>query len=223
MIHRVYLGVGIAIVVILMGVACLEAADDIPTLVIADFNAGDKPNNVGGDFGSWNYAPNDETQGCWDSFEPADYAGKDGYSIVMEYDVKSPNPAFCGFWMKLGGSDVTNFDTLSLRVKGDEKTGYTSRFKIELRNKQGGRAVFTLSGVDGTWQEFNIPVKRTKSIKDWSKMEEFTIVFDDILATKKTGKIYVDEIAFKKLSTDEIQAPPVPEPSIAAPQASPSS
>jgi len=185
-------------------------AGDGTSLLIADFNTGDKPNNVGGDFGSWNYAPNDETQGCWDSFEPSDSQGANGYSIAMEYDVKSPNPAFCGFWMKLGGADVTNYDTLSFWLKGDEKMGYTSRFKIELRNKLGGRAIFTISGVSDAWQEFNIPIKRTRSIKDWSKMDELTIVFDDILSTKKTGKIYIDQVAFKKLGTEE--APSAQEP-----------
>ncbi len=182
----------------------VHAADEAASLLVADFNSSNKPNNVGGDFGSWNYAPNDETQGCWDSFETLDHEKSDGASIMMEYDVKSPNPAFCGFWMKLGGVDVTNYDTLSLWLKGEDKQGYTSRFKVELRNKLGGRAIFTISGVSGEWQEFNIPIKRTRAIKDWSKMEEMTIVFDDILATKKVGKIYLDQVAFKKLGTEDL-------------------
>ena len=198
---------GFLLVINLSTSLSLVGAEEIPTLLMADFNTGDKPNNVGGDFGSWNYAPTDETQGCWDSFEPTASTGKEGYSVAMEYDVQSPNPAFCGFWMKLGGSDVTAYDTLSLWLKGDEKAGATSRFKVELRNKQGGRAVFTVSGIDSTWQEFNIPIKRTRSIKDWSKMEELTIVFDDILATKKVGKIFLDQVAFKNLGVEE-SAPP---------------
>jgi hypothetical protein len=167
-------------------------------LIIADFDEEKKPNNVGGDFGSWNYAPNDETQGCWDAFEATDFTGGEGYAIAMEYDVKSPNPAFCGFWMKLGWMDVTPYDILSFWAKGDEVKGYTTRFKIELKNKQGARAVYTVSGIDGKWQEFSIPIKQSRSIKDWSKMDELTVVFDDILATKKVGKIYIDQITFKK-------------------------
>ena len=53
-------------------------------LVIADFNTGEKPNNIGGDFGSWDKDPSDETQGCKMSFESDDANGKtDGYSVHL--------------------------------------------------------------------------------------------------------------------------------------------
>src|SRR3990167_1620173 len=57
-------------------------------LVVADFDTGDKPNNVGGDFGSWDKDPNDTTQGCKMTFEQADALGDAaGYSIRLDYDV----------------------------------------------------------------------------------------------------------------------------------------
>lgn len=176
---------------------------EVPPLVMADFDSGKKPNNVKGDFGSWNYSPNDETQGCWDSFEAVNYDGKQGYSILLDYDVKSPNPAFCGFWAKLVGIDIDAYDVLSFYLKGDAKAGFTSRFKIELKTRGGRRAIYTINGVDATWQAFNIPFKQTRAVSDWSKMEEFTIVFDDILTTKKVGKIYLDQITFRKFSPEE--------------------
>ena len=112
------------------------SSQDIPSeLVIADFNNGNKPNNVGGEFGSWNYAPKDETQGCWDWFEPGSYDGEEGYSLLMEYDVQSSNPAFCGLWMKLKRADISPYDVLTFWLKGDEKTGFTTRFKIEIRKR----------------------------------------------------------------------------------------
>jgi len=179
---------------------------DAPELVIADFDSGKKPNNVGGDFGSWNYAPRDETQGCWDWFEPTNFNDVEGYSVIMEYDVKSPNPAFCGLWMKLKNVDVSPYDVLSLWLKGDEKTGFTTRFKIEMRNKRGKRAVYTVSGVDNTWQNFKIPFKKTRAINDWSQIQEMTVVFDDIMATKKVGQILLDQISFRKYTPEELKA-----------------
>ncbi|MDD5072390.1 MAG: hypothetical protein PHO67_04480, partial [Candidatus Omnitrophica bacterium] len=39
------------------------------TLVIADFDSGDKPNSIGGDFGAWNKDEADMTQGCKMDFD----------------------------------------------------------------------------------------------------------------------------------------------------------
>jgi len=161
------------------------------------------PITWGGDFGSWNYAPNDETQGCWDFFYDINYDGGEGKSIELEHDVASANPAFCGFWMKIGNLDLTPYGMMTFWVKGSEKVGFTSRFKIELRNKRGKRAVYTISGITEEWQSFEVPFKQTRALKDWSSMQELTIVFDDILATKKTGKIYLDQVSFRKFTPEE--------------------
>ena len=37
--------------------------------MVADFNSGTKPNNIGGDFGAWIKDPNDPMQGCVESFD----------------------------------------------------------------------------------------------------------------------------------------------------------
>ena len=44
-------------------------------IMLADFDTGDKPNNVGGDFGAWDKDPNDDTQGCQLSFDQDDAKG----------------------------------------------------------------------------------------------------------------------------------------------------
>ena len=82
--------------------------------------------------------------------------------------------------------------------------GFTTRFKVELKNKAGKRAVYTISGVTNEWQEFRVPFKETRAIQDWSKLDEFTVVFDEILVTKKTGKIFMDNISFQKSNPEEV-------------------
>ncbi len=42
--------------------------DVTPPVLIADFNSGEKPNNLGGDFGAWDRDPNDYTQTATESF-----------------------------------------------------------------------------------------------------------------------------------------------------------
>src|SRR3989338_5975750 len=95
-------------------------------LIISDFDTGDKPNNIGGDFGSWDKDPNDETQSCQMSFEGQDAVGDPlGYAIRLDYDVDSPNPAYNGFWMKLNNLDATAYNTVNFYLKGDAKNGFT--------------------------------------------------------------------------------------------------
>src|SRR3989338_6354852 len=70
-------------------------------LLVDDFDRGEKPNALGGDFGSWDKDPSDPTQRCVIAFDKANAFGNAGYSLRLDYDVDSPNPAYNGFWMKL--------------------------------------------------------------------------------------------------------------------------
>lgn len=187
--RTVLLGIG---VLLLLGAPPAQAA----RVLVADFNSGEKPNNIGGNFGTWNYDPKDSTQGSYESFEPDDVKDPEsGYSLRVDYDVLSPKPAFNGVWMKLQGLDTSPYETLSFWVKGfGEK--FTSRFKVELKTHKGERAVYPVDGVTASWQEIRIPFKNTKAITDFSKLDEFVIVFDDIVATYKEGIILMDEISF---------------------------
>ena len=87
-------------------------------VVLADFNSGEKPNNVGGDFGTWDKDSSDSTQSCRGVIEDTIKHGTNGYSFALIYDVDSPNAAFNGFWMKLNDIDLSSYGTLSFWVKG---------------------------------------------------------------------------------------------------------
>lgn len=169
-------------------------------LVIADFDTGDKPNNIGGDFGAWDKDPNDETQGCQTAFAADDARGDQyGYSVQLDYDVDSPNPAYNGFWMKLNGEDATPYNAISFYIKGDEKAGFTSRVKVELKDKSNVPSPYLLSGVTTEWQEVSIPFDKFRKVADWSALSEFVVVFDDINSNPKAGTIYIDNVSFKKI------------------------
>ena len=168
-------------------------------LVIADFDSGDKPNNIGGDFGSWDKDPNDETQGTQMSFEQDDAKGDpSGYSIHLVYDVDSPNPAYNGFWMKLNGEDATPYNAVSFYVKGDKDKGFTKRLKIELKDMSNQPSPYIITGLTDQWQKFTIPFEKFRKVKDWSAMNEFVVVFDDINSNPKSGTLYIDQIVFEK-------------------------
>jgi hypothetical protein len=168
-------------------------------LVIADFDTGDKPNNIGGDFGGWDKDPNDESQGCQMSFDTDDSQGdSSGYSIRLDYDVDSPNPAYNGFWMKLNGEDATPYNTLNFYVKGDAKLGYTKRFKVELKDMTNKPSAYIVSGVTDQWQKISIPFEKFRRIENWNALNEIVIVFDDINSNPKTGGILIDQFTLSK-------------------------
>ena len=182
------------VVASLLGV--LASPAQAARVLVADFNSGEKPNNIGGNFGTWNYDPKDSTQGCYESFEPDDVKDpQEGYSLRVDYDVLSPKPAFNGVWMKLQGLDASPYQTLDFWVKGfGEK--FTSRFKLELKTHKSERAVYPVEGVTSSWHEVRIPFKDTKAVSDFSKLDELVLVFDDITATYKEGIVLIDEISF---------------------------
>ena len=163
-------------------------------LLVADFNNGTKPSNIGGDFGAWDRDPADFSQTCVDSFEPA----QNGFSVKLDYDVDSPNPAYNGFWMKLNNLDASNYWNLVFMVKGDEGIGYTTVFKVELKTAGGDVGKFYISGVNSEWKKISIPLSRFQGISDFSNLGEFVIVFEDTIASNKDGVIYIDDIQFTK-------------------------
>jgi len=192
----------VALMVVGFGVATYAATATTPKaneLVIADFDTGDKPNNIGGDFGGWDKDPNDETQGCQMSFDTDDSQGDaSGYAIRLDYDVDSPNPAYNGFWMKLNGEDATAYNTLNFYVKGDAKAGYTKRFKIELKDMTNKPSAYIVSGVTDQWQKISIPFEKFRRIENWNSLNELVFVFDDINSSPKKGSILIDQVTFSK-------------------------
>ncbi len=169
------------------------------TLVIADFDSGSKPNNIGGDFGAWNKDEADATQGCKMDFDSKVMHGTKGFSARLDYDVDSPNPAYNGLWMKLQNTDATKYSKLSFWVKGDETAGFSPKVKLELKNAKGEVGKYTVSNITKDWQEIVVPFNQLTGLTDLTSMTEFVIVFDDMTcAAKKQGTIYIDDIAFVK-------------------------
>lgn len=167
-------------------------------LMVSDFDAGEKPNNIGGDFGAWSKDPTDFSQGCTESFDSVNRYGTKGFAMKLEYSVESKNPAYNGFWMFLQNLDASKYDNVALRVKGDAKAGYTTVFKLELKNasKQVGR--YYVTNISDQWQDIVVPLKDFKGLTDFSNLTEFVIVFEDRIASNKKGVIYIDDIRFTK-------------------------
>lgn len=163
-------------------------------LMIADFNAGEAPNILGGDFGAWDKDPEDETQSAEILFNDEVVDGDSLYALEIRYDVDSPNPAFNGIWMKLEDADFSSYENLVFLMKGDSQAGFTEELKLEMKNSRGDSGTYMLSGITDQWQEISVPLQSFRGLRDFSGMDELVIVFEDAVATQKEGVIYIDNI-----------------------------
>jgi len=168
-------------------------------LLIDDFDAGVKPNLLGGDFGAWDATPEDTSEFCKIEFTRDENVGKNsGYSIKIIYDIGSSSSAANGFWMKLNNADFSKYKKLCFSVKGDTTTNFTKMFLLELKNDKGetGRMIVRITG--DTWQEFKIPLRAFRGISNFSKMKEFVIVFKNDVCDIKKGVLYLDNVYVEK-------------------------
>ncbi|HKC02142.1 MAG TPA: carbohydrate binding domain-containing protein [Sphingomicrobium sp.] len=172
--------------------ALLAAAE----LMVADFNSGAKPNNLGGDFGLWIKDPGDPMQGAIESFDAKDRFGGKGYALRLIYSVASTNPAYGGLWMRLQNLDASKFDTLRFRVRGDAGMGFTSVFKVELKDALDQTSRTYVRGIIDQWQDVAIPLSDFEGTANVRKLKELVIVIEDSTATAKQGVIYFDDVRF---------------------------
>lgn len=177
--------------------AAARAQKTAAELMVADFNSGTKPNNLGGDFGAWIKDPSDPMQGCIESFDSANRFGNSGFALRLIYSVDSKNPAFGGLWMRLQNLDASKFGSLAFRVRGDPKMGFTTVFKVELKDSMDQSSHFYVRGVTDQWQDVVIPLKDFEGITNFHRLKEFVIVFEDTSATSKRGVIYIDDVRFR--------------------------
>ena len=184
-----------------MAVALLLALAASTQLMVADFNSGTKPNNLGGDFGAWTRDPADKMQGCIESFDAKDRFGGKGYALRLIYSVASTKPAFGGLWMQLRNLDASRFDALAFRVRGDPGMGFTKTFKVELKDAVDQSSSHYVTNVTDQWQDVVIPLSAFEGMANAHRLKEFVITFEDTTATAKQGVLYFDDGRFEKGAT----------------------
>jgi NAD(P)-dependent dehydrogenase (short-subunit alcohol dehydrogenase family) len=180
---------------------CLPLYAAEPAAVIADFDKGEAVSNLGTPVEVWlKDDGSDDTQKTTLAFAADDAAGNpEGRAAVIEYDVDSPNPAYNGIRIDLGGFDARGYKALEFYVKGDAAKGFGKKLKVELISTQTGRpSPYVFDGVTAEWQKVSIPLADFWGIGDGSSIGKFVVVFADIVSDPKAGTIYLDQIAFSK-------------------------
>ena len=110
----------------------------------------------------------------------------------------SPKTAFNGLWTKLNGINLKNFGAISITIKGDSKKKFNPFFKIELKTKKS-KITANIEDITDKWQKIVIPFEDFEGDIDefdFSKLDEFTMVFEDWKFQEKVGAYYIDDISF---------------------------
>ena len=174
------------------------------SIVIADFNRGSIINNLNGESGTWEKAPEDTAQWVTASLDDVVRRGDAGSSLRLEYNVDSPNDAINGFWTQLRDFDASKYDHFEFWVKGDERKGFTTTFKLEFNKYQNDnegheetiKGSYIVKGVTGQWQKVSIPLNVMNGISDWKNIREMVITFEKRRIDSREGVLYFDDFAF---------------------------
>lgn len=192
------------------------------TTWLADFEIfKNRRDKFGGLIGVWERYPNDPTQGAHE-FDALN-AGYNGRNCLgIDYDVDSSNPAICGLFFKLSPdingtanlSDSSKYQYISLFIRGDPDSGFTTKLQIELKGpeppdfnsdwkKQEARR-YIITNIESRWKQLIIsladfvPWPEHVNLESLEAIHEFTITFvdKDVDPDAKDGIIYVDDIFF---------------------------
>lgn len=169
-------------------------------LVIFNFDKCRKKSNlIGGSYGQFDVNPDDENAFIKLQFKKDRDIHKKGYHLKVTYDVESDRPTFNGIWTKLKTLDLSRFEAVSLKIKGDKKRGFSSKLRIEIKDNQPKKIVTTLDYISDKWKNYIILFDNFDGDPDdldYKNIKEFIIIFEDWLVTKKTGRYYFDDICF---------------------------
>ncbi len=182
----------------------LSPVSSATILVVDDFDSGLPGNNVGGETAAWSCNPEDSEQFCKMELIDTERVGDAGFCLKLTYDITTsrdyitdfPQTAYNGYWSLLNGLDVSDYEYLSFRVKGDKNTGHTTTFWIELKDPVNTSGV-QITGITDEWQKIKISQEKFTNIHDWANLIELMIIFNQI-ATVKEGVVYIDNIAFEQ-------------------------
>jgi hypothetical protein len=185
--------------------------------MVADFEKG-LENLLGGQTGDWNLNPSDVNNSYTD-LAIVPFPGKDGKEskvLRLTYSVDSDIPAQNGFWTKLMGFDASQYDHFEMDVKGDAAKGFTEKFKMEIKKCLDKDCLETVQGsaivpVTPEWQTVNIPLNQMTGLIDfqnpeawknprisYNNLNELIFIFNDKFVTKRTGRIFFDNIRFTR-------------------------
>ena len=168
--------------------------------ILDDFDDGEPPNDFFGSQGVWMH------RGIVTAnFDNTTYYGNNGSSLKLTYNVSSGGSSG-GYWEQFTYDitdpnnpiyDMSDFDELRFKVKGDNSTGYTDRIYIEFIEDQkwDEKEKYPVNGITDEWQEIRVNLSSMTKV-NWTRMRQVAIVLDNSHITRTTGTLYFDDLLF---------------------------
>jgi hypothetical protein len=119
----------------------------------------------------------------------------------IEYDV-SKNDDFSGFWLKfkLAQFRPADWKVVTFRLRGDGRTGYSTRLKVELKvneDRWGWRTLY-IDNLTEKWQRYSLSLGEFQLLQEFTGTDEFVLTFENKVATVKKGVVYLADVAFER-------------------------
>jgi len=151
-------------------------------------------NALGQPWGVWEHDPADKNQGCSANIVLDKRNQKNEQVLKIDYDVDSPNTASNGFFTLIGEKDLSAYKYIEFWIRRDS-FGYDRIVEFQFLI---GSTIFPyeVRGVSRVWTKVKIPLRKFKGLKNWAKIDQFTIVFNKEKIRHKEGTILIDELTF---------------------------
>ncbi|MFH8039241.1 MAG: glucoamylase family protein [Candidatus Aenigmatarchaeota archaeon] len=175
--------------------------DEFEELVIDNFEAKKFFNCLGCLANTWQKDPNDPNSFCKGEFIEDNLNGQKSTVLKLTYKVTSDS--YCGYYSLLTGLDASLYDNLEFYIK--LQNSIPDSIILELKNhlNEIGKYELNFSEFDiNRWKKISIPLNNFVGITDFSRLREFTIVFDGNLRGDVESVVFLDDIKLSALKEE---------------------
>ncbi len=159
--------------------------------VVADFNKGDRFNNLNGTLNVWNSHSPDPLGHCSERVEQG--AGPDGSPCWRIQCAISMPRTYGGTWMTLELMDGSPYNTLTFKVRTDQPS---LNFTVELKIKPGNTQIVgkkVLVSATQQWQTIEIPLS-SFALPTLQALDHFVIIFNQEITGPRDGVVFIDDM-----------------------------
>lgn len=144
-------------------------------------------------------------------------AGEKTDRLQIDYDLSRANQKVISEDLK--SSDISAYNALSFKIRGDREQRFTHSLRIELEGKNNG-AIYRFKGITDDWRKITIPLSEFGAkhtgwegmdsywggfITDRSKMKKIKFVLDLLDVSEGKGRIFLSDLSLERVDPDQIR------------------
>ena len=163
------------------------------TILVDNFNQKKEANAIGGAISTFS---DGEIEHLKIDFSEVDAVGI-GHSLEISYELPQEKSYTC-YISELRNLDLRGYQTLTFFIKGTENY---QDLLVGLKDDSGNESKVLASDylpekITTEWQRVTFPLVSFSNIKDWGRLENFSLSFENSLHSK--GVVFIDNVEFHK-------------------------